>query len=106
MRSPVCRWFLVLGMYALVAFAQEEKRATSLPISQANRPLPSSQTPASAAKCAELVKLSLRDVTITSATNTLAGTVHSSKLLERSGNTCILPCGCGCDAHIRFNHQS
>jgi len=73
MRSPLFRLFLALGMYALVALAQEEKRATDLTISQTNSPLPSSQSPASAAKCAELVKLSLPDVTITSATNTPAG---------------------------------
>jgi hypothetical protein len=50
MRSPVCRLFLVLGMDALVALAQEERRATNLPISQTNSPLPSSQSPASASR--------------------------------------------------------
>jgi hypothetical protein len=72
-------------MYALVAFAQEEKKATNLPISQTNNPFPSSQSPASAAKCVELIKLSLPDVTITSATSTPAGRFTppgSSNVLE------------------------
>jgi len=73
MRSPVFRLFLVLGMYALAAFAQEEKKAANLPIRQTNNPFPSSQSPARVAKCGELVKLRLPDLTITSATNTPAG---------------------------------
>jgi hypothetical protein len=73
MKSLLCRLLLVGGMCASAAFAQNEKKATSPPANQASNPSSSSQSPTSAAKCEDLVKLSLPSLAITSATNMPAG---------------------------------